>query len=91
VNGDPSSRHMLINLPFPTLPTVLPEPALISRDRQRRPKLQHPVLTLGDLNLRPRLIEMQPTTDLSRQRHNTTSLNCHKTVKRHATHHPTRP
>jgi hypothetical protein len=64
VNGHPPSRHVLVDLLLALLPAVLPEPALISRDRQRRPKLENAVLTFSDLDLRTRLVEMQPTSNV---------------------------
>jgi len=66
VDGHPPSRHVLVDLLLALLPTVLPEPALISRDRQHRPKLENTVLTFSDLDLRTRLIEMQPTSNVCR-------------------------
>jgi hypothetical protein len=66
VDGHPPSRHVLVDLLLALLPAVLPEPALISRDWQHRPKLENTVLTFSDLDLRTRLIEMQPASNVCR-------------------------
>lgn len=58
VDANPPGRHMRFDFLLPLLPTVLPKPALISRDRQHWPKFQHPVRALGDLYLSPRLVKM---------------------------------
>ena len=76
---------MLVDFLFASLPAVLPEPALISGHRQGRPKFQDAVLAFSDLDLRAGLVEMQPTSNVCRQRHDTSGLNGDETMECHAT------
>ncbi|WP_157838301.1 hypothetical protein [Mycolicibacterium aromaticivorans] len=66
MNSDAPSRNVVVDFLFALLPAFLPEPALISGDREGWPKLQDTVFTLGDLNLCARLIQMQPTPNVCR-------------------------
>jgi hypothetical protein len=83
VHHDAPGGHMLVDLAFTILPALLPKPSLISWNRQRWPKLQHPVLALNDLNLGTWLIEMQAAPHIGRQRNDTTSLHADISTEGH--------
>lgn len=91
MDGDTPRRNVVVDFLFALLPAILPEPALISGDGQGWPKLQDTILAFGDLNLCAGLIQMQSTPDLGRQRHDTSCLDRHETMKRHTTIMRARP
>lgn len=68
---------VLVHLALTLLPITPPEPRLISRNSERRAKLQHPVRALGDLDLRPGLVQVEPTTQFWRQVDSPAALDPH--------------
>ena len=76
-----ASTEVLIDLTLAALPLLGPEPGLIRWDGQRWPQLDHPVLALGELDLRARLVQVVPPADRGRQRDDTARLHRDVTMK----------
>lgn len=65
---DSAGCHMLVNLALAFLPPLGPKPALVSRYGQRRPQFENAVLSLDQLDLSTRLVEVEPPTNVGRER-----------------------
>jgi len=58
MDDHPAGRHVLVDLTLALLPLLGPEPRLVGRHWQRRPQLDDAVGALGDLQLRPGLVQV---------------------------------
>ncbi len=68
VRCDSTGCHILVNLALAFLPPLGPKPALVSRCGQRRPQFENAVLSLDQLDLSTRLVEVKPPTNVGRER-----------------------
>ena len=83
VDRDLPRGHVSIHGALTLLPALRPEPALLSRYRQRRSELQHAVRPLGELNLGAGFVQMHPAPNLGRQSDDSAGLDPDVTVVRH--------
>jgi len=74
---------MAVHLALTLLPPFGPEPSLIRRNRQCGPQFQHSVAALDDFHLCAWFVEVQPATNLDRQRHDSSGLNSYVPTESH--------
>ena len=68
VNRHASGSDVFVDLALALLPPLGPEPALIGWHGQSGPQLDDPVGALRQLQLRTRLVQVQPATNVGGQR-----------------------
>lgn len=80
--GDHSAGgHVLVYLTLALLALLGPERRLVGRHRQRWPEVDDAVGALGDLPLRPGLVEVRALAQVGRRLDHTTALHADVTVE----------